>query len=118
MHPIMTTKEAAELLGIKTELVRRWCREGHLPAVQLGREYRISRAALIDWWDEKGGGRLDFDSFYSVQKDEKNTVEVVKNDDKNAEANAKNDKQKVNKTDEKENMKQRAIERRIIRGGL
>lgn len=98
MHPIMTTKEAAELLGIKTELVRRWCREGHLPAVQLGREYRISRAALIDWWDEKGGGRLDFDSFYSVQKDEKNTVEVVKNDDKNAEANAQSNRTSSQKT--------------------
>lgn len=107
MNPIMTTKEAAELLGIKTELVRRWCRDGHLPAVQLGREYRISRAALIDWWEEKGGGRLDFDSFYSVQKDEQNAVEVLKNDEKNA-----------FETVEKDEKKHKTIERRIVRSGL
>lgn len=78
MNPIMTTKEAAELLGIKTELVRRWCRDGHMPAVQLGREYRISRAALIDWWEEKGGGRLDFNAFYSREETKKDEQEPQK----------------------------------------
>lgn len=105
MNPIMTTKEAAEMLGIKTDMVRRWCREGYLPAVQLGREYRISRAALIDWWEEKGGGRLEFDTFYSVGKDEQKT-----------EDNAKKGEQKADEVAEKEDIKQKVIERRIIRG--
>ena len=58
MKPILSTREAAEILGTDAEKVRRWCREEYLPAVKIGREYRISTAALMDWWEEKGGGRL------------------------------------------------------------
>lgn len=105
MNPIMTTKEAAEVLGVPTDMVRRWCREGYLPAVQLGREYRISRAALVDWWEEKGGGRLDFNTFYSVQNEEQKAAEVVENVNQKADA-------------QNEEIKQKVIERRIIRGGL
>ena len=60
MKAILTTAEAANHLDTKIEKVRRWCREGYLPSVKLGREYRISTAALIDWWEEQGGGRLHF----------------------------------------------------------
>lgn len=59
MKPILTTQEAAEILGTDAEKVRRWCRENYLPAVKIGREYRISTAALVDWWEAQGGGRLD-----------------------------------------------------------
>lgn len=59
MKSILTTQETAELLGTDAEKVRRWCRENYLPAVKIGREYRISTAALVDWWEAQGGGRLD-----------------------------------------------------------
>lgn len=59
MKSILTTKEAARLLDSDAETIRRWCREGYLPSVKIGRQYRISVAALVDWWKEQGGGRLD-----------------------------------------------------------
>ena len=58
MKAILTTQEAADLLGSTADKVRRWCREEYLPAVKIGRSYRISAAALMDWWEEQGGGRL------------------------------------------------------------
>jgi excisionase family DNA binding protein len=61
MKAILTTQEAADLLGSTADKVRRWCREEYLPAVKIGRSYRISAAALIDWWEEQGGGRLVLD---------------------------------------------------------
>src|SRR5690554_4736652 len=71
MKPILTTQEAADILGIKAELVRRWCREQYLPCVKLGRSYRISRAALVQWWEDQGGGELSFDEFYQQPLTEK-----------------------------------------------
>lgn len=118
MNPILSTKEAADFLGTTSEVVRRWCREGYLPAVKIGREYRISTAALVDWWDEQGGGRLDFESFYSVQKTKPKTDEDVKDDEQKTENIAKKAKKKTDEVSEKENIKQKVIERRIIRGGL
>ena len=58
MHPILSTSDAAKLLNCTPEKIRRWCREGYLPAVKIGREWRISAAALEDWWQSQGGGRL------------------------------------------------------------
>ncbi len=42
-----SVEEAAQILGVDAETVRRWCRQGKIPGVRrFGREYRIPRTAI------------------------------------------------------------------------
>ena len=43
----MTTGETAAQLRVSEETIRRWCRAGRLPSVQIGRAHRIPLAAVI-----------------------------------------------------------------------
>jgi excisionase family DNA binding protein len=49
--PIMTTAQAAELLSVHVEYLRRMVREERIPAHRfpLGREIRFLRDELIEW---------------------------------------------------------------------
>jgi len=49
--PIMTTAQAAELLSVHVEYLRRMVREGRIPAHRFpqGREIRFLRDELIEW---------------------------------------------------------------------
>jgi excisionase family DNA binding protein len=38
----MTTQEVAEVLNIKEATVRKWIRDGELPAIQFHREWRVA----------------------------------------------------------------------------
>jgi excisionase family DNA binding protein len=44
---ILTTGEAADLLGVSTETVRRWCAQGILPFEQPGKHKRLRRADVM-----------------------------------------------------------------------
>lgn len=46
MTRLVTTKEAADYLRVSTATVLRWCREGRLPACQIGRQWRINMTEL------------------------------------------------------------------------
>ena len=48
---LFTVDEVAERLNLHVKTVRRFIREGRLPAKRIGKEYRVTRAAL----DEFGG---------------------------------------------------------------
>ncbi len=42
-----TVEEAARILGVDEETVRRWCRQNKIPGVRrFGREYRIPKASI------------------------------------------------------------------------
>lgn len=43
----VTTEEVARRLRVSEETVRRWCRAGRLPTVQIGRAHRIPLAAVL-----------------------------------------------------------------------
>lgn len=49
----LTTTEAAALLGVSDSLVRRWCREGRLVAVQRGGLWVIDRGSVGDLLDAR-----------------------------------------------------------------
>ena len=49
MSEILTVKEAAALLKTSRQQIRRMFQNGELPAVKVGREWRISRNALLDY---------------------------------------------------------------------
>lgn len=59
MYPeTYTVKEAAEILKIAAYEVRKYCREGSIKAYKMGRNYRISRVELANFFRDNGGGEL------------------------------------------------------------
>ena len=46
---LLSVEEVAEYLGVVPMTVYRWCREGRLPCMKLGRVWRIRREALEDF---------------------------------------------------------------------
>jgi excisionase family DNA binding protein len=43
---LLTTQEAAEYLRISRATILRWCKAGQLPAVRIGRQWRIDTDQL------------------------------------------------------------------------
>jgi excisionase family DNA binding protein len=62
---ILTIEEAAELLGVSVKTFNKVLHRENIPARKVGREWKFSRAALIDW---VGHGRSK--DFYNQQDDE------------------------------------------------
>ena len=50
---IMTISEVAEYLGLHELTVRRLAREGQLPALKLGRQWRVKRDLLEKWIEQR-----------------------------------------------------------------
>ena len=57
-----TLAEAAEVLSCHKETLRRAIKSESLRAAKIGKEYRISKADLEDYWAMRGGGALFDDS--------------------------------------------------------
>ncbi len=53
LPPIMTIDELAEYAGLQELVVRRLAREGMIPALKLGRQWRIKRDLLERWMEER-----------------------------------------------------------------
>ncbi len=49
LDPLLSTEEVAEYLGVGQATIYRWCREGSLPAVKIGRRWRVRRTALEEF---------------------------------------------------------------------
>ncbi len=41
LEPLLTIKDVAEVCVVSTKTVRRWIQSGELPAIRLGRQWRI-----------------------------------------------------------------------------
>jgi excisionase family DNA binding protein len=56
---VLTVEQAAEILGVHSETVRRLARAGELPATKVGRHWRFRRQALERWFHRQtvGAGR-------------------------------------------------------------
>jgi excisionase family DNA binding protein len=46
---LLTAEDVAELMGIKETTIWRWCREGNLSCLKVGKHWRIRREALEDF---------------------------------------------------------------------
>ena len=44
---LLDVAEVAEYLGVEQTTVQRWCREGSMPAMKIGKSWRIRREALV-----------------------------------------------------------------------
>lgn len=49
---ILTAKEAAEYLKLSIETVKAKAREGQMPAMKIGREWRFSQRQLLAWIED------------------------------------------------------------------
>ncbi len=47
-NDLLTVEEAAAYLRVSRATVWRWCKTRRVPAVKIGREWRILRATLMD----------------------------------------------------------------------
>jgi excisionase family DNA binding protein len=48
-QPFLTPQEVSGLLRVSVYTVRRWIKEGHLPAYKVGRGWRISESEIGEW---------------------------------------------------------------------
>jgi excisionase family DNA binding protein len=46
---VYSVEQAAEILGAKPSTIRTYCREGKIPALKIGRSYRIAEEDLKRW---------------------------------------------------------------------
>ncbi len=46
------------ILKMSKATVQRWCRQRKLPAVKIGKAYRIRRGDLDEWYEQKLGERV------------------------------------------------------------
>ena len=53
LSPIMTIAEVAAYLGLHELTVRRLAREGAIPALKLGRQWRVKRDLLEKWIEKR-----------------------------------------------------------------
>jgi excisionase family DNA binding protein len=43
---LLSAEDVAELMGVKESTIWRWCREGNLPCLKIGKHWRVRREAL------------------------------------------------------------------------
>jgi excisionase family DNA binding protein len=46
-HELLTLKETARLLRVNPRTAWRWCKNGRLPAVKIGHEWRVRKGDLL-----------------------------------------------------------------------
>ncbi|MCA1707818.1 MAG: helix-turn-helix domain-containing protein, partial [Actinobacteria bacterium] len=46
---LLDVKDVAGLIGVGEDTVWRWCREGNLPCLKVGKHWRVRREALEDF---------------------------------------------------------------------
>lgn len=56
-EPLLSDKQAGELLGLHPKTVQRLARQGELPAVRLGRYWRYRASVLNEWIDLNSTGQ-------------------------------------------------------------
>ena len=46
---LLSAEEVAEHFGVTTTTVYRWCREGRIPCLKIGKHWRMRREELVDF---------------------------------------------------------------------
>ena len=52
---LLSTRTAADLLGVHVVTLRGWAREGRVPCVRIGGRWKFRVSDLKEWIDEKAG---------------------------------------------------------------
>ncbi len=46
---LLSAEEVAEYFGVRTTTVYRWCKEGRIPCMKIGKHWRMRREDLADF---------------------------------------------------------------------
>ncbi|MEM5947135.1 PTS sugar transporter subunit IIA [Spirochaetia bacterium 38H-sp] len=65
--PILTTEEVASILRLSERTVIKFAKEGTIPAMKVGGQFRFSRDKLIEWIDAQMNGK-NFDEWESLPR--------------------------------------------------
>ena len=49
---LLAAEDVAELVGVRKTTVYKWCKEGKLPCLKVGKHWRVRREALEDFLTE------------------------------------------------------------------
>lgn len=49
MEPLLTSREAAEILRVNPKVLERWAKAGEVPAFKVGKFWRYRESALEKW---------------------------------------------------------------------
>ena len=80
-NEILTLEQACEFLNVSERTMIKLLREDHLPARKIGREWRFSRKALIDWIASGDSVRYtNQDDIYAVYEDKTGNYKDMIND--------------------------------------
>lgn len=71
---ILTILEVAELLQIHRDTAYRYVREGKIPAVKVGRSWRVLQEVLEEWLLERSGWAVEVRPKAKPQKKAKNPL--------------------------------------------
>ncbi len=58
-QPFLTPQEVSRLLRVSVYTVRRWIKEGHLPAYKIGRGWRIRESDIGAWLERHQSGTVN-----------------------------------------------------------
>src|SRR5918992_3204949 len=78
---LLAATDVAELVGVKETTVYKWCKEGKLPCLKVGKHWRIRREALEDFLKRSERPRTlvgQLDSFLGVSD---NVLAIAQNID-------------------------------------
>lgn len=80
-NEILTLEQACEFLKVSERTMIKLLREDHLPARKIGREWRFSRKALIDWIAAGDSVRYtNQDEVYAVYEDRAGSYKEIIDD--------------------------------------
>ena len=54
---LLSVEEVAEYSGVTTTTVYRWCKEGRIPCLKIGKHWRVRREELVDLLKESEESR-------------------------------------------------------------
>jgi excisionase family DNA binding protein len=78
---LLAAADVAELIGIKETTVYRWCKEGKLPCLKVGKHWRIRREALEDFLKESERPRTLVGQLSSFMREPDNVLAIAQNID-------------------------------------
>src|SRR5688572_20422582 len=78
---LLAAADVAELIGVKETTVYRWCKEGKLPCLKVGKHWRIRREALEDFLRESERPRTLVGQLDSFLREPDNVLAIAQNID-------------------------------------